>query len=128
MQGSRRPRREDALAGDHESSRPMGKWRWLGRCLPIRVILFQKFVRPLGFLARRSIDTSKRPNNQSNYQKINSLISKFTLCPFLLRSPVNIVTIFATQPEIWYDGSTYSGQVRDQTGISMKAGLAEYAC
>ena len=47
---------------------------------------------------------------------------------FLLRSPINIIAIFATQPEIWYDGSTYSGQVRDQTGISTKAGLAEYAC
>jgi len=25
---------------------------------------------------------------------------------FLLRSPVNIIAIFAMQPEIWYDGST----------------------
>jgi hypothetical protein len=26
---------------------------------------------------------------------------------FLLRSPVNIIVIFAMQPEIWYDCSTY---------------------
>src|SRR5713101_7847412 len=56
----------------------MGKSHWLGRCLLIRVILFQKFVPPLGSLALRSIDMSKRRNQQSNYPKINSLISKFT--------------------------------------------------
>src|SRR5215469_11680966 len=31
-------------------SRPMGKWHSPGRCLPIRAIPFQRFVRPLGSL------------------------------------------------------------------------------
>src|SRR5260221_13692190 len=39
-----------------------------------------------------------------------------------------IITIFATQPEIWYDGSTYWWTSARSESISTKAGLAEYAC
>src|SRR5207302_7724781 len=54
------------VVGDHESSRPMGKWHSPGRCLPIRAIPFQRFVRPLGSLVPLCIDTSKRLNRSPN--------------------------------------------------------------
>jgi len=42
--------------------RPTGTWRWLDRCLPIRVIPSQRSGQPWGSPAPLCIDTSKRLN------------------------------------------------------------------
>ncbi len=50
-------------------SRPAAKSRWLDACLLTRATLDQKSVQPSGSLVRHCIGTSKRRNQQSNYQK-----------------------------------------------------------
>src|SRR5712691_7433481 len=76
MQDELRRKPGGAEVGDQENSRPMGKWRSPGRCLPIRAIPFQRFVQPLGSPVPLCTDTSKRLNRSPNCQNFRSRNSK----------------------------------------------------